>query len=1180
MSARLLQPGQEAPVSLRLDGEVAEAATAVRASCNFANVKLEPLDLPELLNLPLRKLNGQCSGSIDLQLNRQGKVDRFGFNLTAARLDVQPTAGPKLPVFEQAHVRLAAACDLFSPGGGRIEVPSVSLHLPGMDLTGQAVLSADILTGNWKAIQSLEMHGVVRPMRLAALLTGRPSLPGQLAVDGSLRVHLGVKRQRPQMRLVTAIDGTGATISRAKSVLKPLHKDLRAELEAVIDERNWEFRIEQSSLVLGLNRLMGRGTIRDIRTPLRRWAGAEGPPTLRMVLEDLAQVNWQGSWSICELDSLRDLHPNLAWLLDGATLRGVATGRWLLDQRNGMRIHASARLPEQAHLAIGRFVKPAKTPISLELSAAIDAGKPALGDIDAVLTVGPGRLHVAQGRINLRDDDKPIAVDADGRFAVERIETLLDVLGDSDRWPVGLCGSMRGEYAIRLDSDAAGAAQAEAHLLVDEARCQVRPGPTLVDSLGDCNLSGSLQADLWSRWQPGKLEADLRLDGGELDCVFDGPTRRLKPAGVPLRFQIAGCLNSNGENQTLELRTLAMDLAQNSLHLSGTATFNPSVRPVQGKLWPPGLQSFRADVNSACVPGEALERLWPEMMAAARACGASGELKAETRIRGDTESIRLESDLDADNLAVMVPSVLAKAVGMNAKVKVEATVPVDLSRIHVNNLRATVGDVHLLAAGAVTMARSQDAHRATPANTLHLVAWTACAETLHSLAPALKPYALSGDGMLEMEWSDDEAGWRKYLQPQTGTPLGRIKVLEFHADRLRGRYRGKDVALCGDVLFRNIALEAGAPPAPQGVKSNLLELRAGDNHLWLVAELGKLTTKPTGTFHLFGAYLDDKDLADWLSEPSDQPTSRPKKLTTKEVEKLQKFADNAIARVRPLLAEASVDGRVSIDHFKTFDASVEQIYDARHVELAASAVDGQIQAHYTASLNGGTLRRRYRINLTEPNPSISCRAEMRDLIAAENIRPQIARFFPGNTVEGLFNRTEDITVSLRDVVAQVMDQRYHVHPVGTARTRAIEGLVTGRGAPKFVTRIFPGLNLAKYRYNTMTGFAEFKPDGNTDNDMIFSGQVYDIYIEGTTDAENIGRYTIGLILLGTPQTPQWNHAWKQGRIPILKFKARIEDGKLYDEEVSYPWPNETLGEILLKNNIFYRLWVNVQKQKK
>ena len=76
-----------------------------------------------------------------------------------------------------------------------------------------------------------------------------------------------------------------------------------------------------------------------------------------------------------------------------------------------------------------------------------------------------------------------------------------------------------------------------------------------------------------------------------------------------------------------------------------------------------------------------------------------------------------------------------------------------------------------------------------------------------------------------------------------------------------------------------------------------------------------------------------------------------------------------------------------------------------------------------------------------------------------------------------------------------------------------------------------------------------------------------------------GRYQVGVILLGSPQSPEWNHLYKLGRIPILSFKARIVDGKKLDEQVSYPLPNQTLFTIFLKNNPFYRLWLQRSSSK-
>ena len=144
----------------------------------------------------------------------------------------------------------------------------------------------------------------------------------------------------------------------------------------------------------------------------------------------------------------------------------------------------------------------------------------------------------------------------------------------------------------------------------------------------------------------------------------------------------------------------------------------------------------------------------------------------------------------------------------------------------------------------------------------------------------------------------------------------------------------------------------------------------------------------------------------------------------------------------------------------------------------------------------------------------------------------------------------------------------------------MDGTTQGRAAPKFVTKIFPGLNLAKYHYRKMTAFAEFRPDGATANDMIFDGKTYNLYIEGTTDADRIGRYEIGVLLLVNPEKPAALHHHRQGRIPLLKFQARIENGRFYDEQVHLVRPDEAAYKIFLQNNIVYRLWKAGKKRPK
>ncbi|KKL10965.1 hypothetical protein LCGC14_2550530 [marine sediment metagenome] len=163
------------------------------------------------------------------------------------------------------------------------------------------------------------------------------------------------------------------------------------------------------------------------------------------------------------------------------------------------------------------------------------------------------------------------------------------------------------------------------------------------------------------------------------------------------------------------------------------------------------------------------------------------------------------------------------------------------------------------------------------------------------------------------------------------------------------------------------------------------------------------------------------------------------------------------------------------------------------------------------------------------------------------------------------------------MIANSMDTRCRLRPVGKAKMTATNGVLIGPAAPKFVTNIFPNLNLTRYKYNKMTSFTDFLPDGSARNEIFFYGG-HDVYVEGVTKADDTMQYNLGLVLMGSAFPPEALRDWKQGRVPILKIKGLIKGGKILNEVVSYPLPNETLFEIFLRNSLVYRAWVNLQKK--
>ncbi|NQU76274.1 MAG: hypothetical protein HQ546_08195, partial [Planctomycetes bacterium] len=412
----------------------------------------------------------------------------------------------------------------------------------------------------------------------------------------------------------------------------------------------------------------------------------------------------------------------------------------------------------------------------------------------------------------------------------------------------------------------------------------------------------------------------------------------------------------------------------------------------------------------------------------------------------------------------------------------------------------------------------------------------------------------------------------------TGSPIGKCNLT--HAvvtmNALSAAVRGRRPTVDGSVQVEGLELVGGKELVDLRVRrlwSDDLRLTVGPTEATVVLDLKDPLDSPRGSVTVLAEEIDAGDLLTWLGGASSPPA-----LTEEYRDRLGRRVAGWIALAKRSLAGADLAVFADIGLVRNWpDRKVRQLYDAHNVIVRAAAAAGRVELEYTAGVNGGTLIDSFAVDLTAETPELTQLNTIRDMMATKNLQPQVTAIFPGNELRGSLWRELHLSTPLQEALANALDPRLPVHAVGEGVTTMFEGITRGRAAPRFVTRVFPGLNLVEYEYDRMVSFSEFRPDGSAYNDMIFSGKVYDIYIEGTTDARQIGRYEVGLILLGTPESPLWNHRYKQGRIPLLKFKASIIDGRKLDEEVSYPWPNQTMFTIFLKNNYFYRLWVESRK---
>ena len=1221
MSAALVQEGRRAPVTLLASA----GADGALASCSFRfnAVDISQLALPSLLGLPLKRLRGRGSGQLDCRISEEGVVDEFRFSLVARDLDAQPAGGPALPVIDRAELTVHAVYDWYTRA---VEMDRFRLRVPGIDLAGSGRVHAEVLTGGWMGARTLELTGTVNPSTVAALLGREPApLPGDLRIDGDVTLRVSLRGEPTQLGFNVVLDASQAPLTAGSRLAKPPGRTLSAELRGSVQRRTWQFTLDQTELRVGGNRFVGRGAMQNMRGALKKWIAAGDAPTLTMVLADLAGLNWQGSWHIVELTSLRELLG--LGPLEGVRLSGTIEGDWSVEHADTARVRGSLRLAEDAELQIGRwFVKPRGRPLHAEMTGEVASRPPSVSNVRLWCTVGSASLGVERGRVALSVGEGPppaaMGVSAEGRYTLRGLRELLGCV-PALRPAVGrLSGAVAGRFRARLAGP-----RRRVHLVADATQLAVDAGEAFAKSPGHpaelvCDFQtdpalpaarrnrlsvraglGSATADGWVEFPPARnrprtlrcagrlrvteaawllerapalakrlagldvrgameaaVEARLQADAwsGRITCDADDLQFRLpalagfKPRGAALRLRLA----ARGGGGPAEV-DLAADVGRSSLAATGTVALADEPKaPPPGAYWPPpGVAGVDLRLRGRVVPDRALASLAPDLAARLARWGAEGAVRADLRVTGDAGGLAVRGSVDAGGLALSVPGTLRKRAGERAVLTLEAAVPPDLARLTIDDclLRTDAGQVR--ASVTAPLLRDGRLRGRVAVNVPDLAA-------LSPTLPRLGRYRPGGAVFAEA-----------VVTRAPGREL--IRSVALTARDAAATVRGKACRLDGDLRVENVTPSAAGWSVGR-IRADSLEWRVGGSHGFLVADLQEVTADPAGRFELVCTDLDLHELGTWLAPPTASGTG---KLDDDARQALARRAERAIADLNERLDEAAVRGRVKAARLRYYDPAVRAFYDLRHLVADVSAHRGRLRASLRCGINGGQVRQRYAVDLSDTDPRVALSSDIRDVLASQNIQLLLSRDFPGNTVYGSFSRAQDVTYSLKGFVMNALDARYRPIAVGEGTTVTRDGLLQGRAAPKFITGIFPGLNLAKYRYRVMYAFAEYLPDGTERNDMLFSGATYDIYIEGTTDRDRIGRYHTGVLLLPAVTSPKALHELRQGRIPIFNFKARIEGGRFHDEEVRYPLPTETAYTIFLKNNLLYRLWLTARQRR-
>jgi len=1156
LSAQLQQEDGAAPISLRVEPGH-DPSVATRATFSFSDVDLTKLALQALLDLPVSKFGGLCSGSVELRLDRKFVVDQFSVRLSAVNLDVQPTSGPKLPVFERADLDATARYDPLAPDG-RLEIQSVRIHLPDtLELKGQAVVFTG-LGASWQAVESIQLSGRASPSQLTQILTGRGGLgESDVTITGPVDLDISASRSPTDLSIGVGIDATDATVERTGQVLKPAGRAFACELAGRFNERSDTFDVQDGSyLVLGANRVGGSGRICSARQMVKLIQSREAPGQVWEIVDSIAAVDWNGEVTLADRQAVVDFLPELTSALAEVTLDGSVTAKWSGFERAGRRLELHVTVPTETRLTIGDwFAKPPGEPLTLAFASAIDAAEGRLDDIDIDFTCGAGRFGVDNSWAKLaRNDAGPAGpVELAGNFTAEQFQAIAACLPLLAERTASTRTQFQGRYHATYDPST-GFAEAEAVI----SQLQIAWGADAGDLDRDPTRPGgkvSGDISIYARSiEDGGLTISLTGDDLEARAVT-GDISRIKRAASPLRGRATFPADRAG--------AITMSL-----------TFGGSEVTISEPSGQAG-ETVSARYEATLTADDVLLAMLPELAETVDAVDLRGKLKLAGEFSYSADGAAMTANVDAGDMAFQLAEGLVKPRGatMEAFLRVSSDVE---SWVAIGIERGLLGQVGITGEVDIRRQLGPDGGPGDATSSGLLLLTTEHGESIGQFAPSMTDNLIAASGQAELQWGGNATS------TDIDVKAGLAEVIFRHND--------KDIHLTGD-LVATLAVESGSDAhgdhpatdeegergvAVKSIVTDGLEFRIEESHGFIVADLADLSHGATGSMHVLADKLDTKALVDWLAGEEAQRITT--KLTEEEEAALDAQALAAIEAIRPVLLNSKVQLHVSVDELRMYDEAVEQFYDFKSFSGQATVDYGYVSLEIAAGLNSGTLRRRFQTHLADEAPVVRYEAELVDVIATENIRPQIALSFPGNTVTGFFNKEDDLQMLLQAVIANSVDWRYPLRPTGEAKTIAIEGITEGQAAPKFITRLFPGLNTAQYEYKKMTAFADYAEDGLVINDMVFDGEKYDLYMDGTTDTENIGRYEIGVILLSQPQSAEWNHKYRQGRLPILKFEGRIENGKLHDVVVNYPWPNETLYIVFMKNNYLYRVWLEQKRR--
>ena len=252
--------------------------------------------------------------------------------------------------------------------------------------------------------------------------------------------------------------------------------------------------------------------------------------------------------------------------------------------------------------------------------------------------------------------------------------------------------------------------------------------------------------------------------------------------------------------------------------------------------------------------------------------------------------------------------------------------------------------------------------------------------------------------------------------------------------------------------------------------------------------------RPTGRIDILAESIDVDSVSDWL-EARTQAGGLGGLVRALQWRAPNAWAGDVADRIVPLLRRCDLHGSINARQFNYTDPK-----NGAKVSLTKLLGDymlggGRADARFRASLNAGVVNGQFACDLNAADAAVSYQQSAQNLQADERLAPMVEAEFPGMEVSGTISEEKALTGSVECLLSDGP-----CYWAGTGSTECTDGVLYGPGGPGWMIKVFPGLKLVEYQWERMRNEYECFSDGLKNNEMLFTGAKYDIYIKGTSRA--------------------------------------------------------------------------------